>query len=90
MLFVADRIPAELRGIVEFLNKQMNPAEVLALELRQFEGEGVKTIVPTLYGQTEEAQQKKTVRRGSGMKHQSSPKWIAGIGPRFYGLFRKS
>jgi hypothetical protein len=59
MLFVADRIPAELRRIVEFLNEQMDPAEVLALELRQFQGEGVKTIVPTVYGQTEEAQQKK-------------------------------
>jgi hypothetical protein len=34
MLFVADRIPAELRRIVEFLNEQMDPAEVLALELR--------------------------------------------------------
>lgn len=53
MLFVADRIPAELRRIVEFLNEQMNPAEVLALELRQFQGEGLRTIVPTLYGQTE-------------------------------------
>ena len=53
LLFVADRIPAELRRIVEFLNEQMNPAEVLALELRQFQGEGIKTIVPTLYGQTE-------------------------------------
>jgi hypothetical protein len=62
MLFVADRIPAELRRIVEFLNEQMDPAEVLALELRQFQGEGLKTIVPTLYGQTEEAKQKKTVR----------------------------
>jgi hypothetical protein len=62
MLFIADRIPAELRRIVEFLNKQMNPAEVLALELRQFQGEGVKTIVPMLYGQTEEARQKKTVQ----------------------------
>jgi hypothetical protein len=62
MLFVADRIPAELRRIVEFLNEQMDPAEVLALELRQYQGEGVKTIVPTLYGQTEEARQKKTVR----------------------------
>jgi len=30
MLFVADRIPAELRRIVEFLNEQMDPAEVLA------------------------------------------------------------
>jgi hypothetical protein len=62
MLFVADRIPVELRRIVEFMNKQMNPAEVLALELRQFQGEGLKTIVPMLYGQTEEAQQKKTIR----------------------------
>ena len=62
MLFVADRIPAELRRIVEFLNEQMDPAEVLALELRQFQGEGLKTIVPMIYGQTEEAQQKKTVQ----------------------------
>ncbi len=53
MLFVADKIPAELRRIVEFLNEQMNPAEMLALELRQFQGEGLKTIVPTLYGETE-------------------------------------
>jgi hypothetical protein len=62
MLFVADRIPTELRRIVEFLNEQMDPAEVLALELRQFQGEGLKTIVPMMYGQTEEARQKKTVQ----------------------------
>jgi len=62
MLFVADLIPPELRRIVEFLNKQMDPAEVLALELQQFEGEGgLKTLVPRLYGQTEEAKQKKAI-----------------------------
>jgi hypothetical protein len=61
MLFVADRIPAELRRIVEFLNQQMDPAEMLALELRQFAGEGLKTIVPTVYGQTEEALQRKAL-----------------------------
>jgi hypothetical protein len=61
MLFVADRIPPELKRIVEFLNQQMNPAEVLALELRHFAGEGLKTIVPTVYGQTERAQQRKGV-----------------------------
>jgi hypothetical protein len=38
LLFVADSIPAELRRIVEFLNEQMDPAEVLALELAQFGG----------------------------------------------------
>lgn len=59
MLFVADQIPVELRRIVEFLNEQMDPAEVLALELRQYEGEGLKTLVPMLYGQTQQAQQRK-------------------------------
>jgi len=41
MLFVADEIPSELRRIVEFLNQQMDPAEVLALEIRQYLGEGL-------------------------------------------------
>ena len=50
MLFVADIVPIELRRIVEFLNKQMNPAEVLAIELRQFEGQGLRTIVPMVLG----------------------------------------
>jgi hypothetical protein len=61
LLFVADLIPAEVKRIVEFLNRQMDPAEVLAIELRQFEGEGLRTIVPSVYGQTEESQQRKGV-----------------------------
>lgn len=60
LLFVADHIPEELRRIVEFLNSRMDPTEVLALELRQFVGEGVKTLVPRLIGQTAEAEQKKS------------------------------
>lgn len=50
LVFVADVIPVELRRIVEFLNKQMNPVEVLAVELRQFVNNDLKTIVPTVYG----------------------------------------
>ncbi|MCJ2135802.1 hypothetical protein MKK69_17370 [Methylobacterium sp. J-026] len=46
LLFVADRVPPELRRVVEFLNRQMQPAEVLAVELRQYEGQGLKTLVP--------------------------------------------
>jgi hypothetical protein len=52
MVFVADVIPAELRRVVEFLNEQMDPAEVLAVEIRQFVGEKVKTLVPRVFGQT--------------------------------------
>ena len=38
----------------------MDPAEVLALELQQFQGQHLKTIVPVVYGQTEEARVKKS------------------------------
>ena len=60
MVFIADEIPAELRRIVEFLNGQMDPAEVLAIEIKQFVGEGVKTLVPRVVGQTETARQKRS------------------------------
>ena len=52
MLFIADEIPMELKQIVEFLNEQMNPAEVLALEIKQYVGENQSTLIPRLYGQT--------------------------------------
>jgi hypothetical protein len=56
LLFVADVIPRELRRIVEFLNRQMNPVEVLALELKHYVGENkLRTLAPTLFGQTEES-----------------------------------
>ncbi len=63
LLFVADEIPPQLRRIVEFLNQQMDHTEVLAVEIKQFVGKGVKTLVPRVLGQTAEAQQRKS---GSG------------------------
>lgn len=59
LVFVADTIPPALRRVVEFLNGQMSLAEVLALEIKQFVGQGVTTLVPRVIGQTEAAQQKK-------------------------------
>jgi hypothetical protein len=61
MVFVADIIPPELRRIVEFLNGQMDPAEVLALEVRQFVGQGLKALVPKVVGQTAVAQRAKSI-----------------------------
>jgi hypothetical protein len=67
LLFVADSIPLELRRIVEFLNRQMNPAEVLAIELRQYtDGSGTKTIVPMVYGQTQNAVSRKSAGARGG------------------------
>jgi len=56
MLFVADEIPHELRRIVEFLNEQMRPAEVLAVQLTNYQGpDGTRTLVPFIFGATERA-----------------------------------
>ena len=51
MVFVADEIPAELRRVVEFLNEQMDSAEVLAIEIKQYVGEGMRTLVPRVIRQ---------------------------------------
>jgi hypothetical protein len=60
LLFVADVVPVELRRVVEFLNDQMEQTEVLAVELRQFQGQNLKTIVPTVYGQKQETSKSRT------------------------------
>ena len=59
IVFVADAIPSELKSIVEFLNEQMDRSEVLAIEVKQFVGEGVTALVPRVLGQSERALQKK-------------------------------
>ncbi|WP_328950848.1 hypothetical protein OG778_26920 [Streptomyces sp. NBC_00184] len=52
LLFVADRIPLELRAIVEFLNRQMRHTDVYAVELTQYRGAGELTVlVPRVYGE---------------------------------------
>jgi hypothetical protein len=62
MVFVADEIPTELHRVVEFLNRQMDPAEVLAVAVRQYVGAGLRTLVPQVLGQTAEAQTRKAGR----------------------------
>jgi hypothetical protein len=66
LIFVADEIARELRRIVEFLNKQIDPAEVLAIEIRQYRGEGLKALVPRIIGKTAEA----NTRKGEGLRRQ--------------------
>ena len=66
LVFVADEIPPELRRVVEFLNTQMNPAEVFAIEIRQFVGSGVRTLVPAVIGQTAQAEARRSGRSSGG------------------------
>jgi AcrR family transcriptional regulator len=50
---VADRSPPELRKVFEFSNVQVRPAEVLAVELRQYQREGLRTPTPIMLGETQ-------------------------------------
>lgn len=59
LLFVADQIPTELRRIIEFLNENMPRIEVLGVEIRQYERDGTRVLVPRVVGQTESARQSK-------------------------------
>jgi len=63
MLFVADKIPKELQRIIEFLNEQMSPAEILGVEIKQFGSAKLKTLVPRVIGKTSVAQAKKGNRK---------------------------
>ena len=64
MIFVADEIPESLRRIIEFLNLQMSPAEVLGVEVPQYVGKEGTAYVPTLVGRTTAARSKKITASG--------------------------
>jgi hypothetical protein len=79
MVFVADRIPRELVRLVEFLNEQMRPAEVLAIEVEFFTGEnGIRTLVPRVVGATARAQATKSIQA----EPVSEEEWLSDLGRR--------
>jgi hypothetical protein len=55
LIFVADEIPTELRRLVEYLNERLLDVDVLAVEVKQFMGDGVRAVVPRLIGMTQKA-----------------------------------
>jgi hypothetical protein len=60
MIFAADIIPKELKSIIEFLNEQMSRAEVLGIEIKQYEKGAQKVFVPRVIGNTVDGDTKKT------------------------------
>ena len=50
LLFVADDILESLQRVVEFLNAQMPRIEVLAVEIKRFQGASMQTLVPRVIG----------------------------------------
>ncbi|MFQ5699698.1 MAG: hypothetical protein ACE5IL_15640, partial [Myxococcota bacterium] len=61
LVFFMEQAPAELKSIVEFLNRQMERSEVLVVEARQYELDGRRIVIPSLFGFTEEARRAKRI-----------------------------
>lgn len=81
MVFVADRVPKELTRIIEFLNEQMRPAEVMAIEVDQFKAlDGTLTLVPRLIGATERAAASKSI--SSELEPISEDEWFESLETR--------
>lgn len=54
LVFLADELPVELRRIIEFLNKQMDPTEVIGIEVKQFGAESFQALTSRVIGRTAE------------------------------------
>ena len=50
LVWVADVIPTELQTIIEYLNEELKHGEALGVEIRQYVGEGIQTLVPRVVG----------------------------------------
>ena len=75
MVFVADVIPRELKQIIEFLNGQMERAEVLGVEIKQYVNGELKTLVPTVVGQSAITQARRNTP-SSGRQHVSKEEFV--------------
>ncbi len=83
MIFVADVIPLELQRIIEFLNGQMTPAQVLAIEVPQYRSsEGLAAFAPRVVGQTAAAQQSKSSVRASQSGSWDRESFLASVAER--------
>jgi hypothetical protein len=61
IVIAADGIPDNLRRIIEFLNKQMDPAEIIGVDLKKYSKGEMEVFTSTVIGTTEESKAKKGV-----------------------------
>jgi hypothetical protein len=77
MLFVADRLPADLVRIIEFLNEQMSPAEVLGIAVPQYVAGDLQVLVPSVVGRTSAAAAAKAPSARRSWDRESYLEWAA-------------
>lgn len=88
LVFVADEIPTELRRLVEYLNERLLEVEVLAVEVKQFLGDGVRAVVPRIIGMTQKAIDVKSA--GERKKPLSVDEFLTKCSPEAADFFRKA
>ena len=71
LLFIADRIPDELARVATFLNEQMADIEVLAVEIKRFQGTTNQTLVPRVIGRTTRGSKAGRSRTGTRLTRDS-------------------
>lgn len=77
LIVAADKIPAELARVIEFLNDQMR-AEVRAIELRYFlSAEGRRTLAPRFFGETERTKVTKSGGASTRLPPISIEEWLS-------------
>lgn len=88
LVFVADEIPAELRRLVEYLNERLLDVDVLAVEVKQFLGDGVTAVVPRIIGMTQKAIDVKS--SGERKSPLTLDEFLNKCSPEAADLFRKA
>lgn len=78
LVFFLDEAPRELKSLADFLNRQMEWAEVLVVEAKQYTDGQHTIIVPRLFGFTEQIRVEKEVRREQSTQSPSRRKWSEG------------
>lgn len=69
MVFFLEKAPQEIKSVVDFLNMQMERAEVLLVEARQYAHNNLRIVIPTLFGYTDQARQiKKSITITGGRR----------------------
>lgn len=91
LLLIADIIPREMQRIIEFLNEQMSPCEILGIEIKQFVGQNLKTLVPRVIGATANAQNQKAVKTSGGNNKWSEEKFLEEVShksPKYLSIYK--
>lgn len=92
LIFLADKFAPETQRIIEFLNRQVQATEVYAVEVRQYTGGGIRTLVPRVLNPSVLQADRRAASAGRGQRW-SAERFYADLtercGPEAAEVFRR-